>query len=99
MLQVENQEQVIELIIEKVTSSSTLINNYTNILNALDGTFQTNLTTDEITSLVKMQINDMASWSIESFNVDGTGASMPTYSYPNQNLYVMEPNMERLYAF
>ena len=90
----ENQEQVIELIIDKVTSSSTLINNYTGILNALDGTFQTNLTTDEITSLVKMQINDMASWSIESFNVDGTGASLPTYSYPNQNLYVMEPNMD-----
>ena len=43
-----------------------------------------------------MQINDMASWSIESFNVDGTGASMPTYSYPNQNLYVMEPNMDTI---
>lgn len=90
----ENQEQVIELIIDKVTSSSTLINNYTDILNALDGTFETNFTTDDITSLVKMQINDMASWNIESVNVDGTGASLPTYSYPNQNLYVMNPNME-----
>lgn len=90
----ENQEQVIELIIDKVTSSSTLINNYTDILNALDDTFETNFTTDDITSLVKMQINDMASWNIESVNVDGTGASLPTYSYPNQNLYVMNPNME-----
>lgn len=92
----ENQEQVIELIINKVTSSSTIISKYTDILNALDGSFQTNLTMDEITSLVKMQIDDMARWKIESYNVSGTGASLPTYSYPNQNLYVMEPNMETI---
>lgn len=94
----ENQEQVIELIIDKVTSSSTLINNYNDILNALNGTFETNFTTDDITSLVKMQIDDMASWNINSVNVDGTGASLPTYSYPNQNLYVMNPNMESVNA-
>lgn len=94
----ENQEQVIELIIDKVTSSSTLISNYNDILNALNGTFETNLTTDDITSLVKMQIDDMASWNINSVNVDGTGASLPTYSYPNQNLYVMNPNMESVNA-
>ena len=92
----ENQEQVIELIINKVTSSSTLITNYTNILNALNGTFETNLTTDDITSLVKMQIDDMASWQISSVNVDGTGAYLPTYSYPSQNLYVMNPNVETI---
>ena len=94
----ENQEQVIELIIDKVTSSSTLISNYNDILNALNGTFETNLTTDDITNLVKMQIDDMASWNINSVNVDGTGASLPTYSYPNQNLYVMNPNMESVNA-
>ena len=89
----ENQEQVIELIVDKVTSSSTIINNYSNILTALDGTFETNLTMDDITNLVKMQIDNMSPWHIESYNVDGTGASLPTYSYPNQNLYVMNPDM------
>ena len=89
----ENQEQVIELIVDKVTSSSTIINNYSNILTALDGTFETNLTMDDITNLVKMQIDNMSSWHIESYNVDGTGANLPTYSYPNQNLYVMNPDM------
>ena len=52
------------------------------------------MTMDEITSLVKMQIDDMASWNISSYNVDGTGAYLPTYSYPNQNLYVMQPKLE-----
>ena len=89
----ENQEQVIELVIDKVTSSSTLISNYNDILKALNGTFETNLIEDDITNLIKMQIDDMASWNIDSVNVDGTGANLPTYSYPNQNLYVMNPDM------
>ena len=90
----ENQEQVISLIIDKVTSSSTIINSYNDILGALDGTFETNLTSDDITSLVKMQLDDMRGWHIETKNVDGSGNNLPTYSYPNQNLYVMEPKME-----
>lgn len=92
----ENQEQVISLIINKITSSTTLINKYTDILNALNGTFETNLTTDDITSLVKMQLDDMRSWNISTVNVDGTGAMSPTHSYPNQNLYVMNPDQESI---
>ncbi len=90
----ENQEQIIELIIEKITSSATLITNYSSILSALDGTFETNFTMDDITSLIKMQINDLATWTIETYNLDGTGAYLPTYSYPSRNLYVVEPDME-----
>lgn len=90
----ENQEQVLSLIIDKVTSSSTLISKYSEILGALNGTFESNITSEEITSLVKMQIDDMAKWKMETYNVDGTGNMLPTYSYPNQNLYVMEPKME-----
>lgn len=87
----ENQEQLIEKIIDKVTSS-TLIYKYNDILNALDGTFETSLTTDDIMGLVKMQIDDMSSWKVSSYNVTGSGAMLPTYSYPNLNLYVMNPD-------
>ena len=90
----ENQEQVLELIINKVTSSSTIISRYSEILQALDGTFQTNLTMEEITSIIKKQIDEMTPWKMESVNVDGTGAYLPTYSYPGQDLYVMQPKME-----
>ena len=41
-----------------------------------------------------MQIDEMKGWNIESVNVTGTGSLQPTYSYPNQNLYVMNPDME-----
>ena len=90
----ENQEQVISKVIDKVTSSSSLISNYSGILNALNGTFETNITGDEITSVVRMQIDEMKGWKIESVNVTGSGSLQPTYSYPNLNLYVMNPDME-----
>ena len=90
----ENQEQVISKIIEKVTSSKTIISKYSDILNSLNGTFETNITTDEITSLVKMQLDDMRGWTIDTYNVTGGDLYAKTYSYPNRNLYVMTPNMD-----
>ena len=56
----ENQQQVITAIINKATSSKKIITNYSDILNALDGSFQTSLSTDEIYAIIKMQISDMA---------------------------------------
>ena len=85
----ENQEQVITKVFEKISTSSTLINDYSKILKALDGTFETSLEQDDITSLVKMQIDDMAKWTINSYNVSGKGSMEYTHSYPKQKLYVM----------
>ena len=85
----ENQEQVIEKIIEKVSKSSTILNNYANILSSLEGSFETNINETDITNLIKMQIDDMATWKIEKSNITGTGAMMPTYCYPGRDLYVM----------
>ena len=87
-----NQEQVIEKIFAKVTSSSTLIGKYSDILNALSGSFDTDITTSDITSLVNMQLSDMAKWNVSTYNLDGTTGSAYTYSYPNQLLSVMFPD-------
>ena len=88
----ENQEQVLQRVIEKMTSSTTLLNKFNEILRALNGTFETNVTSEDISALVKMQLNDMSKWNIETYNVDGTGSMEYTYSYKNQKLYVMYPN-------
>ena len=89
----ENQEQVIQRIIEKVTSSKVLLNKYSDILKSLNDSFETNIDGDKITSLVRMQLDDMAKWNIDTYNVTGTGAMDYTYSYPSQRLYVMKPDM------
>ena len=88
----QNQEDVIAAIINKVSSSKTIVSNYNKILKSLDGTFETNLSYDEITSLIKMQINDMAKWKTTTCNLTGEGKMTVTYSYPNRNLWVMIPN-------
>lgn len=92
----QNQQQVITKIIEKMTESSTLISKYSSILNTLEGSFQTSLSTDEIYALIKMQLNDMPHWNITSQAVDGTGSMSYTHSYPNQKLYVMIPKESTL---
>ena len=88
-----NQMHVIEQILKKVTSGTTILSKYSQILKSLEGTFDSNISTEDITSLVRMQLDDMKSWNVESYSVNGKGAMTATYSYPNQNLYVMEPDM------
>ena len=87
----ENQQQVIEAMLKKFTKAN-VIKNYESIMNAVQGMFQTNMTTDEITALIQMQIDDMASWKVTSMSADGTGDMLPTYSFGNQPLYVMSLN-------
>lgn len=88
----ENQQQVIKQVLNKVTSSTTLIKSYSTILNSLNGTFESSLSTEDITSLVKYQINDMSKWTIINANLDGTTGMTYTYSSPGRKLSVMYPN-------
>ncbi len=89
---VKNQQHVIEAIIKKVLNSNTILTKYTSILNSLEGSFQTNIKQDEISSLVREQLNNMSSWKITTNALTGTGASSSTYSMGSQQLYVMVPN-------
>ena len=93
----ENQQAMIQAIIKKA-SSSAILTRYSNILNSLNGSFATNLSTDKITDLVKIQLDTMSSWSITSIGLSGTDSSNYTYTYPYQKLYVMEPNEDTVVA-
>lgn len=88
----ENQQQVIQLVVNKLTSSKNLIMNYEKILNALSGSFESNLSTDNITSLVQFQINDMRGWKFETSNLNGSTGMEPCYSFPKSKLSVMYQN-------
>ena len=50
------------------------------------------MSSDKMTDLVKMQLNDMAKWQIETYNVSGKSTMDYTYSYPNQKLSVVKPD-------
>ncbi len=65
-------------------------------MNALEITLDTNLLTDNITSFIQFQINDMRGWEFESANLVGTDGIAPTYSFPKMQLYVMNPDQESI---
>ena len=88
----KNQMRVITAIIQKATTGTTIISNYSQILASLEGMFRTSMATEDMSALVKMQLNDMASWNIKSFAVTGEGGSEKTYSSPGRKAYVMHPH-------
>lgn len=93
---VKNQQKVVEAIIKKVTSSTALISNYDQILNSISDNMDTNISSKDISKLVKMQLSDMRGWNIESINLTGTGQMGPTYTFPTLNLYTMLPNEDSI---
>ncbi len=89
----ENQQQVIKAIFEKVTTSTILISKYNTILNSLNGSFQTDMSMNEITSFIKHQLDKMPNWTIDTTAVTGTGAMDYTHSMGSKlKLYVMKPD-------
>lgn len=92
-----NQQQVITAILNKVSQSRVLIGKYSEILKALDGSFQTDLSIDVLSFLVREQFNRMEPWNIESIAVRGYNSKNYTYSMGgNHLLYVMIPDEDSI---
>lgn len=88
-----NQMAVIEAVINKMASSQ-MLKNYTDILDSLSDSMVTSMSYDKISELVKFQLNDMKSWDVVKYSVDGFDASDVTFSAGSQQLYVMVPDEE-----
>ncbi len=86
----KNQQAVIDAIIQKVTST-TILTKFDDILASVKGSFQTNMSTDKMVELVRMQITDNAKWTVSSTALNGAGSSERTYSMGKRLLYVMIP--------
>ena len=80
---IKNQQIVLAAVLDKVTSSSTLLTKYSSILSGLSGYIETNMSDTDIKAIVKMQLDDMAKWDIKKISLDGEGSSQPCYSAGN----------------
>ncbi|MBP3635026.1 MAG: LCP family protein [Bacilli bacterium] len=87
----QNQQQVLTKIIQKLSDTSNL-SKYDQILSSVNGSFETDMTYDEITNLVKYQLNEFSSFKVESIGIIGNGKLLPTYSLGTKPLYVMIPD-------
>ena len=84
--------QAIEALIKKISSGTTVLGNYSAIMDSMSVMFMTSMIASDISALVKMQLSDMASWNVKSYAVTGTGGSSTTYSMPTKRSYVMYPD-------
>lgn len=89
---IQNQQEVLMSIIDKLTSSKTLLTSYTQILSSLSGSLETNIPSGQIYALINEQLNSMPSWTIERISLTGTHIDAPTYTISTEYLYVFEPD-------
>ena len=87
----KNQMKVIKAIIEKATSGTTIISNYSAIMESVDGMFVMNVPMSLISEVVKKQLSDMSGWNIVSYSVKGEGENLECYSSPGELLYAIKP--------
>lgn len=76
----ENQQLIIEAILKKATGSTAILTGYMDILEAIRGNMETNMSADEMTSLVKMQLEEMPSWEIKKTALKGKNDYLQCYA-------------------
>ena len=87
----KHQMQVIEAVIQKATSGTTIISNYSDIMASIEGMFTMNLPAEMIGTLVKMQLSDMAQWNVVTYSATGSNSFEECYSLKDMELSVIIP--------
>ena len=92
----KNQQKVLKAMLDKAMSPK-IITNFNNILSAIEGSFETDMSSKEIKSLLNMQLNDMSDWAIYNVQVQGKGyQTSKTYSMWGTEIYVMKPYVKQV---
>lgn len=87
---VKNQQAVMTAMIEKLTSSKTLLANYNDLLDSMGDNLETNLSTKDMSAFVKMQLEDMDGWEITQQEITGTGAMRTVASLSSAQKYSVQ---------
>ncbi|MGT2926478.1 LCP family glycopolymer transferase CpsA [Streptococcus cuniculipharyngis] len=86
----KNQEKVIAAVINKLVSVNSL-SNFSNIINGLGSSVQTNMPLPTMMSLANNQLKSGQSYTVVSQALTGTGSTgqLTSYAMPNASLYMM----------
>lgn len=85
-----HQQQVMRAIIDKVASPEVIVH-VNELLDALEGTFLTNLTSDSIYAFCRKQLEENISWNIVNYHVIGDIDFAECASAPGMDLSVVFP--------
>ncbi len=87
----KNQQAVITAMIQKAISPA-IITGANELIASVSGNVETNMSEEQIQELIKAQIEDGATWNIQSISVWGESDSQYCYSYAGGPLYVIQPD-------
>lgn len=85
----KNQIEAIKAIANEMMSPA-ILNNFSGLMESISSSFQTSMSSSQISSLVRMQLAEGGSWEIYNFSVAGDDAKKPVYSL-SQEVYVTIP--------
>ena len=63
--------RTVPAVIKKMTSSTTLLTSYGDIMDAAGQNLSTNMSAEDMTELAKMQISELSTWDVETQKIDG----------------------------
>lgn len=87
----KNQMALIKGIINQLTSGA-ILTSYSEILQSLEGMVATNMSAEDIGTLVQLQLSEMPDWEMFSYAITGEGATKSCWAADGAYAYVMLPN-------
>lgn len=87
----KNQMEVIRAVIDKCASPA-ILQHFRTVMDAVAGSFETNMPESQITSLITRQLAENSQWETSMYTATGANAYRPTYSMPGRDLYVILPD-------
>lgn len=88
-----NQQEVIKAMIDKATSPA-IITSANSLLGTVSDNVETNMTDEQMQSLIKLQLNENIDWEFTSVSATGTGSNEYCYSSSSTPLYVTIPDYD-----
>lgn len=86
----KNQQLMISAVLKKVCSPA-ILTSFSGVLDAVSSSIETNMSADEINSLIQLQLSKMPSWDIQSCQIKGDVGNKPCYSLGNKSASVVIP--------
>lgn len=86
----KDQQAVITAMLKKCLSPTMLLKANA-IMEQVSQDVETNLSQEQINALIKYQLNNNASWTIQSVAAEGTNTTGTCYSSGDTELFIMEP--------
>lgn len=92
MHRVENQGQVTEKIIEKLSNPSFFASHYLEILSAAENNLETSISGDNLMKLINFELDEQPKWQVERYALKEFESHNYGGLYPDQLLWVGEPD-------